>query len=252
MSADEPQGIEAQEFELLATSARVGDIGGQARALRALAKAQELLGREAEAHRALQRALALADPNVPDAPAEADAARTLLALGRLALRQPDLALAATTLEEARVVAPRSGDEVHLAALISADLARVAIARGSIDEARQHAAAAAAAQRAHRCRRCAAEIGPALVEAAIAGDDLPGADAARSMSLEAAYRLNLPIAIASLRLAAGRLLAVRGDASGAAIEYDAARATFERLGPRHLVAETRAALVETANARPESA
>ena len=93
---------------------------------------------------------------------------------------------------------------------------------------------------------------ALVEAAIAADDLPAADAARSMSLEAAYRLNLPIAIAAMRLAAGRLLAVRGDAARAAIEYDAALVTFERLGPRHLVAETRAALVETANARPESA
>ena len=239
-------------LELLATSARVGDIGGQARALRALAKAHELLGREAEAHRALQRALALADPNVPEAPAEADAARTLLALGRLALRQPDLALAATTLEEARVVAPRSGDEVHLAALISAELARVAIARGAVDEARQHAAAATSAQRSHKCRRCAAEIGPALVETAIAAADLPGADAARSASLEAAYRLNLPIAIAAMRLAAGRLLAVRGDATGAATEYGAALATFERLGPRHLVAETRAALVETAAAQPESA
>ena len=239
-------------LELLATAARVGDIGGQARALRALAKSHELLGREAEAHRALQRALALADPNVPDAPAEADAARTLLALGRLAIRQPDLALAATTLEEARLVAPRSGDEVHLAALISGELARVAIARGALDEARQHAEAATSAQRAHRCRRCAAEIGPALVEANIAAGDLPGADAARAMSLEAAYRLNLPIAIAAMRLAAGRLMTVRGDATGAAAEYGAALATFERLGPRHLVAETRAALAETAVERPESA
>jgi class 3 adenylate cyclase/tetratricopeptide (TPR) repeat protein len=239
-------------LELLATSARVGDIGGQARALRALAKAQELLGREAEAHRALQRALALADPNVPEAPAEADAARTLLALGRLALRQPDLALAATTLEEARVVAPRSGDEVHLAALISGELARVAIARGAVDEARRHAAAAASAQRAHRCRRCAAEIGPALVETAIAAGDLAGADAARSMSLEAAYRLNLPIAIAGMRLAGGRLLAAKGDRMAAAAEYTAALAMFERLGPRHLVAETRAVLLEAAGAQPESA
>lgn len=251
---DRGDALEAEPLalELLATSARVGDIGGQARALRALAKAQELLGREAEAHRALQRALVLADPNVPDAPAEADAARTLLALGRLALRQPDLALAATTLEEARVVAPRSGDEPHLAALISAELARVAIARGATEEARQHAAAAASAQRAHKCRRCAAEIGPALVEAAIATNDLPAADAARSLSLEAAYRLNLPIAIASMRLAAGRLLTARGDTAGATTEYGAALATFERLGPRHLVAETRAALVEVANVRPESA
>ena len=251
---DRGDALEAEPLalELLATSARVGDIGGQARALRALAKAQELLGREAEAHRALQRALTLADPNIPEAPAEADAARTLLALGRLALRQPDLALAATTLEEARVVAPRSGDEVHLAALISAELARVAIARGAIEEAGQHAVAAVAAQRGHRCRRCAAEIGPALVEAAIATGDLAGADAARAMALEAAYRLNLPIAIASMRLAAGRLMTVRGDAQGAAAEYGAALATFERLGPRHLVAETRAVLLETADARPESA
>jgi tetratricopeptide (TPR) repeat protein len=230
----------------------VGDVGGQARALRALAKAQELLGRETESHRALQRALALADPNVPDAPADADAARTLLALGRLALRQPDLALAATTLEEARVVAPRSGDEVHLAALISAELARVAVARGAIDEAKQHAAAATAAQRGHRCRRCAAEIGPALVETALASGDLALADAARAMSLEAAYRLNLPIAIATIKLASGRLLAARGDAAGALADYRSALDTFERLGPRHLVAETRAAMAEVEQARPESA
>ena len=239
-------------LELLATSARVGDIGGQARALRALAKAQELMGREDESHRALQRALALADPNVPDAPAEADAARTLLALGRLALRQPDLGLAATTLEEARVVAPRSGDEIHLAALISAELARVAVARGAIEEARLHASAATAAQRAHRCRRCSAEIGPALVEAALAADDLVAADAARAASLEAAYRLNLPIAIATMRLAGGRLMLARGDGTGAAVELAAALETFERLGPRHLVAETRAAMVGAQHARPESA
>jgi class 3 adenylate cyclase/tetratricopeptide (TPR) repeat protein len=239
-------------LELLATSARVGDVGGQARALRALAKAQELVGREGESHRALQRALALADPNVPDAPAEADAARTLLALGRLALRQPDLALAATTLEEARVVAPRSGDEVHLAALISAELARVAVARGATEEARQHASAAAAAQRAHRCRRCAAEIGPALVEAALAGGDLAAADAARAVSLEAAYRLNLPIAIATMRLAGGRLHAARGDAAAAAADFRAALETFERLGPRHLVAETRAVIVGAEHGQPESA
>jgi adenylate cyclase len=248
----EANAAEPLALELLATSARVGDIGGQARALRALAKAQELMGREDESHRALQRALALADPNVPDAPAEADAARTLLALGRLALRQPDLALAATTLEEARVVAPRSGDEVHLAALISAELARVAVARGAVEEAREHASAAAAAQRAHRCRRCAAEIGPALVETALAANDLAGADAARAVSLEAAYRLNLPIAIATMRLAGGRLLAARGDAAGALIDLVAALETFERLGPRHLVAETRAAIAGADQARPESA
>ena len=247
--AHEAEGL---ALELLATSARVGDIGGQSRALRALAKAQELMGREEESHRALQRALALADPNVPDAPAEADAARTLLALGRLALREPDLALAATTLEEARVVAPRSGDEAHLAALISAELARVATARGAIEEARQHANAATIAQRAHRCRRCAAEIGPALVEAALAADDLAAADAARALSLEAAYRLNLPIAIASIRLAGGRVLLARRDASGAMADFSAALETFERLGPQYLVAETRAAIAHAEQARPESA
>jgi len=176
----------------------------------------------------------------------------MLALGRLALRQPDLSLAATTLEEARVVAPRSGDEIHLAALISAELARVAVARGAIGEARQHASAATAAQRAHRCRRCSAEIGPALVAAALAADDLVAADAARAASLEAAYRLNLPIAVATMRLAGGRLLLARGDGTGAAVEFAAALETFERLGPRHLVAETRAAMVGAEQARPESA
>ena len=246
------QEAEPLALELLTTSARVGDVGGQARALRALAKAQELMGREDESRRALQRALTLADPSVPDAPADADAARTLLALGRLALRQPDLALAATTLGEARAVAPRSGDELHLAALIAAELARVAVARGAIEEARRHASAANAAQRAHRCRRCAAEIGPALVETAIAADDLDGADAARAVALEAAYRLNLPIAIATMRLAGGRLLAARGDTVGALVDLQAALDTFDRLGPRHLVAETRAAIVGLEQAQPESA
>ena len=240
-------------LELLTTSSRVGDISGQARALRRLARAQELLGRDEESHRSLQRALALADPGVPNAAAETDAARTLLALGQLALRQSDLALAATTLEEARVVAPRSKDEVHLAALIPAELARVAIARGDIDEAGEQAGAATAAQRAHRCRRCAAEIGPALVETALAASDLPAADAARASSLEAAYRLNLPIAIAGMRLAGGRLLAARGDLAGAAVDFRAALETFERLGPRHMVAETRAVMVGAErSARPESA
>ena len=239
-------------LELLATSARIGDAGGQARALRALAKAQELLGRDGEAEQALRRALALADPAVPDAAADADAARTLLALGRLALQRPDIALAATTLEEARVVAPRSGDELHLAALISAELARVAVARDAIDEATQHAAAANAAQRAHRCRRCAAEIAPALVEAALAAGDLAEADAARAAGLEAAYRLSLPISIAAIRLAGGRLLSARGDPVGAAAEYGAALETFHRLGPQYLLTETRAALAELEQARPESA
>lgn len=239
-------------LELLATSARVGDIGGQARALRALAKAQELLGREAEAERALHRALALTEPGSPEVAAEADTARTLLALGRLALRQPDLALASTTLDEARVVAPRSGDEAHLAALISAELARVAVARGAIDEAKQHAAAAGAAQSGHRCRRCAAEIAPALVETSIAAGDLATADAARAVGLEAAYRLQLPIAVAAVRLAGGRLLTARGDPLGAATEYRAALETFERCGPQHLVAEARAAIAEAEQVRPESA
>src|SRR5260370_463431 len=80
---------------------------------------------------------------------------------------------------------------------------------------------------HR-RRCAAEIGPALVEAALAGNDLASADAARAVSLEAAYRLNLPIAIATMRLAGGRLLLARRDAAGAAADLAAALETFERL------------------------
>jgi hypothetical protein len=73
-----------------------------------------------------------------------------------------------------------------------------------------------------------------------------------MSLEAAYRLNLPIAIAAVRVAGARLLAARGDADAAAAELRAALQTFERLGPRHLVAETRAALAETEQSRPASA
>ena len=109
-----------------------------------------------------------------------------------------------------------------------------------------------AQRAHRCRRCAAEIGPALVETAIAADDLDEADAARAGALESAYRLNLPIAIATMRLVGGRLLAARGDAVGALVDLQAALDTFDQLGPRHLVAETRAAMVGLERVPPESA
>ncbi|HUQ17959.1 MAG TPA: adenylate/guanylate cyclase domain-containing protein [Candidatus Saccharimonadales bacterium] len=239
-------------LELLATAARVGDVGGQASALRALARAHELFGRSDEIERSLQRALALADPAIPEAAREAGAAATLLALGRAALRRPDLGLAATTLEEARVLSPGAHERDHLAALVSAELARVAVARGEHERARDHAAAATAAQIAHRCRRCAAEIAPALVEVALAIGDQEGAESARATGLEAAYRLNLPIAIAAVRLAGGRLLAARADTAGARREYKAALETFERSGPLHLVAETRAALVGLAQAGAESA
>jgi hypothetical protein len=56
----------------------------------------------------------------------------------------------------------------------------------------------------------------------------------------------------MRLAGGRLLAARGDAAGATVEFAAALETFERHGPRHLVAETRVAMVGADQARPESA
>jgi hypothetical protein len=56
----------------------------------------------------------------------------------------------------------------------------------------------------------------------------------------------------MRLAGGRLLLARGDLAGAAVELAAALETFERLGPRHLVDETRAAMVGADQARPESA
>ena len=248
-AADEAEGL---GLELLATAARVGDIGGQAAALRALARAHELFGRTEESERALQRALALADPAIADAPRAAGVAQTLLALGRVALRRPDLGLAATTLEEAHVLIPRSQDADHLTALVSAELARVAVARGALDKARDHATAATAAQRAHRCRRCAAEIAPALVEVALASGDLAEAEAARASGLEAAYRLNLPIAIAAVRLAGGRLLAARADPAGAQNEYRAALEAFDRFGPQHLVAETRAALAGLPEVESESA
>ena len=239
-------------LELLATAARVGDVGGQAAALRALARAHELFGRTDETERALQRALALADPAIPDAAREAGVAATLLALGRVALRRPDLALAATTLEEARSLMPRSLGAEHLGTLVTAELARVAVARGALNEAGEHAAAALAAQRAHRCRRCAAEIAPTQIEVALANGDIDVAEAARAVGLEAAYRLNLPIAIAAVRLAGGRLLAARGNAAGARAEYGAALEAFEELGPQHLMAETRAALVGLEQAGAESA
>ena len=247
-----PAEAEGLGLELLATAARVGDIRGQAAGLRALARAHELFGRTEETERALQRALALADPAIPDSAGEAEAATTLLALGRVALRRPDLGLAATTLEEAQVLTPRSAGADHLTALVAAELARVAVARGELDKARDHAAAATAAQRAHRCRRCAAEIAPAQIEVALAADDLAAAEAARATGLEAAYRLNLPIAIAAVRLAGGRILAKHGDPTGARHEYGAALEAFERSGPLHLVAETRAAMASLDQAGAESA
>ena len=247
-----PADAERLGLELLATAARVGDIRGQATALRALGHAHELFGRTEETERALQRALALADPAIPESAREAGAAATLLALGRVALRRPDLGLAATTLEEARVLTPRSAGADHLAALVSAELGRVAVARGELDRARDHRAAATAAAQAHRCRRCAAEIAPAQVEVALASGDLEAAENARASGLEAAYRLNLPIAIAAVRLAGGRILAQRADPAGARREYEAALETFERSGPLHLVAETRAALVGLDQAGAESA
>lgn len=240
-----PAEAERLGLELLETATRVGDVPGQAAALRAIARADELFGRTAETERALQRALALADPATPEAPVLANVAATLLALGRVALRRADSGLAEATLEEARTLVPRSPGADHLAALVSAELARVAVARGALEQAREHAAVVAAANLEHRCRRCAAETAPALIEVALASGDLTGAEAVRASGLEAAYRLNLPIAIAAVRLAGGRLLAARAQTLGARAEYEAALDAFERFGPQHLATETRAALAHLA-------
>src|SRR5204863_224630 len=80
-----------------------------------------------------------------------------LVLGSLAIERGDFAAAATTLSEARAVAERSPARAHLAPRIAAEVARLALYQGSLEDARQHAAAAHAAAVEHECRRCGAGI-----------------------------------------------------------------------------------------------
>jgi hypothetical protein len=228
--------------ELLGAESRLGNVSGEAGALRALGRSFFGLGRFAEAEATLDRALALADP-LAQGQQPADPASTLLVLGSLAIERGEFAVAATTLSEARAVAERSPSRDHLAPRIASELARLALYQGSLDDARQHAAAAHAAAVEHECRRCGAGIAATLVEIACASGDLTLADARRTEGLEHAYRLGLPVASAEIRAASAHLLAAHGDVAGARNECIDALAVFEQRGPTYLAERTRRRIAE---------
>jgi hypothetical protein len=164
-------------------------------------------------------------------------------LGSLAIERGDFAAAATTLAEARAVAERSPARAHLAARVVAELARLALFQGALEEARQHAAAAYEAATEHECRRCGAGIAATLVEVASATGDLVVADARRTEGLEHSFRLGLPVATAEIRAASARLLAARGDVVGARNECVEALAVFEKLGLAYLAERTKRRITE---------
>jgi class 3 adenylate cyclase len=238
--------------ELLGAESRLGNISGEAGALRALGRAFFGLGRFAEAEATLLRALALADP-LAQGQQPADPASTLLVLGSLAIERGNFAAAATTLSEARAVAERSPSREHLAPRIGSELARLALYQGSLEDARQHAAAAHAAAVEHECRRCGAGIAATLVEVACATGDLTLADARRTEGLEHAFRLGLPVASAEIRAASANLLAAHGDIVGARNECIEALAVFEQRGPTYLAERTRRRIAEIdVNGKAQSA
>ena len=228
--------------QLLGAESRLGNVSGEAGALRALGRSFFGLGRFAEAEATLERALALADP-FAQGPQPADPASTLLVLGSLAIERGDFATASTTFSEARAVAERSPSRDHLAPRISAELARLALYQGSLEDARQHAAAAHAAAVAHECRRCGAGIAATLVEVACASGDLAVADARRTEGLEHAFRLGLTVASAEIRAASANLLAAHGDVVAARNECTEALAVFEERGPTYLAERTRRRIAE---------
>jgi class 3 adenylate cyclase len=226
----------------LGAESRLGNVSGEAGALRALGRVFFGQGHFAEAESTLQRALSLADP-LAQGPHPADPASTLLVLGSLAIEQGDYSTAATTLSQARAVAERSQGRTHVAPRVAAELARLALHRGLVDEATQHASAAYAAATEHECRRCGAGIAATLVEVACATGDLAVADARRTEGLEHAFRLALPVATAEIRAASARLLAARGDIAGARNECLEALAVFEKLGPTYFAERTKRRILE---------
>jgi hypothetical protein len=228
--------------ERLGAENRLGNVAGEAGALRVLGRVFFGQGRFAEADATLQRALALADP-LAQGSQPADPASTLLVLGSLAIERGDFASAATTLAEARATAERSSAQQHVSTRVAAELARLALMRGAIEDARQHAAAAYAAATEHDCRRCGAGIAATLVEVSCATGDLAVADARRTEGLEHAFRLGLPVATAEIRSASARLLASRGDVAGARAECTEALEVFERLGPTFQAERTRRRIAE---------
>jgi len=164
-------------------------------------------------------------------------------LGSVAIERGQFAAAATTLAEARALAERSPARTHVAARVAAELARLALLQGALDDAQQHAAAAYSAATGHECRRCGASIAATLVEVACATGDLAVADARRTEGLEHAFRLGLPVATAEIRAASARLLAARGDVVGARNECTEALLVFEKLGPTYLADRTKRRIQE---------
>src|SRR5882762_4704716 len=235
-------GARARTPYLRGAESRLGNVSGEAGALRALGRSFFGLGRFAEAEATLERALGLADP-LAQGSQPADPASTLLVLGSLAIERGAFASAATTLSEARAVAERSPSREHLAPRIAAELARLALYQGSLEDARQHAAAAHAAALGHECRRCGAGIAATLVEVACANGDLAIADARRTEGLEHSFRLGLPVASAEIRAASARLLAAHGDVAGARNECIEALAVFEKSGPTYIAERTRRRIAE---------
>src|SRR6266851_4465102 len=77
---------------------------------------------------------------------------------------------------------RSPARAHLATRIAAELARLALYQGSLEDAGQHAAAAHAAATEHECRSCGAGIAATLIEVACANGELTVADARRTEGL----------------------------------------------------------------------
>src|SRR5438128_2686773 len=228
--------------QLLGAESRLGNVDGEAGALRALGRVFFGLGRLAEAEATLQRALALADP-LAQGQQPPDPASTLLVLGSVAIERGQFAAAARTLAEARALAERSPARLHIAARVAAELARLALLQGALEDAQQQAATAYSAATAHECRRCGAGIAATLVEVACATGDLAVADARRTEGLEHAFRLGLPVATAEIRAASARLLAARGDVVGARNECIEALAVFEKLGPTYLADRTKRRIQE---------
>jgi adenylate cyclase len=238
--------------QLLGAESRLGNVAGEAGALRALGRVFFGLGRLAEAETTLARALALADP-LAQGQQPADPASTLLVLGSVGIERGQFTAAAASLAQARALAERSPAGVHVAARVAAELARLALLQGSLEDAQQHAAAAYAAATGHECRRCGAGIAPTLIEVACATGDLAVADARRTEGLEHAFRLGLPVASAEIRAASARLLAARGDVAGARNECTEALAVFEKLGPTYLADRTRRRIQELdVNGRAQTA
>ena len=200
LDRNEPDAAERFAHELLGHESRLGNVAGEAAALRTLAAAAIAIGQLDDAENAVARALALGGPLRADEPNATDPAATLRLRAAIAAARGDLPGARSALDEASLFVDGSPNADHLRSLIAADLARVSLAQGEIEPARVYAAVAEAGRKAHDCRRCGAEIAPTLVVIARATGDIAAANAYRSDGLEQAIRLDLPRAMAAIEAA----------------------------------------------------